>query len=775
MSFWLAHDRRGQHTSYIQRFEPRFWTVDFPRPAMASIITTGADSMRVDCEFHHEGDLVGLIWDSVDSLDHPLLAYETNLDYSHTILRFRWQSSGLIELDQANGPTLTIEGRDANDVQRSWYVRLWNYASGSPDDAVIELPFSDLQSGFFLPGEPVFPARIDRMFISLVPPSYAPGSTNQLATPSKGDVIVSDIVCDGRHALLETGDVLIPPHGERMATAYDDAYNQTPARIIRSVIGLGYRDDIVHYVGMSHFMQLTADTPSSLMAAQPAELCVPAQRWHESLFETAFANGLEVIASISYELLAAYCPEAWKQRAHDGEAAETGWVPPSALLSPANSDAMNWVEQAALKFTALQEASQLPVRLQIGEPWWWVIANGRPCLYDDAAIAEFGGAPAIITDMRSPLNSDQVDLLDQAGSILAQSTSNLAQAIRTAANGSAEVLLLAFTPTILDPEMPEYHRANLPAGWAWPAFDRLQLEDYDWLTRGAEALRRQAYDFVDQKLAYPIALQDYLSGFVLDSSDAQDMWPRIDRGLDEAGKRGVTRRYVWALPQVSRDGYTQMQPPQEDSVQAFDDVLYPFALGRTTMVSPEFSTSVAVTASGHERRNALWADARMHFDVGPGIRSEEELSQLLAFFRARRGAARGFRISDPFDFSSNGMSANPSMMDQLIGSGDGLTADFQLIKSYGGETDPQIREITRPRSETIVVSVGGLLATDWSLGEKGKITLASAPATGVEVHAGFLFDLPVRFAEDRIDISGLNFSAGEAPSIPLTEIKETIA
>ncbi|MEL7218571.1 MAG: DUF2460 domain-containing protein, partial [Pseudomonadota bacterium] len=43
-----------------------------------------------------------------------------------------------------------------------------------------------------------------------------------------------------------------------------------------------------------------------------------------------------------------------------------------------------------------------------------------------------------------------------------------------------------------------------------------------------------------------------------------------------------------------------------------------------------------------------------------------------------------------------------------------------------------------------------------------------------EIRAGFLFDVPVRFAEDRIDISGVNFSAGEAPSVPLVELREAI-
>jgi uncharacterized protein (TIGR02217 family) len=49
---------------------------------------------------------------------------------------------------------------------------------------------------------------------------------------------------------------------------------------------------------------------------------------------------------------------------------------------------------------------------------------------------------------------------------------------------------------------------------------------------------------------------------------------------------------------------------------------------------------------------------------------------------------------------------------------------------------------------------------------------ATAPATGDEVRAGFLFDVPVRFETDRLDITGAAFAAGEAPSVPLVEIRE---
>jgi uncharacterized protein (TIGR02217 family) len=771
MAFWLARERRAQESSFIQRFDPRFWTVNFPRPAMASVITTGPDAMRVDVELHHEGELVGLIWDSADTLDHPLLAYETLRDYAHTTLSFRWQSDGIIPLDLPNGPTLTIEGRDAGGTPRTWYVRLWNYAQGTPTDARIMLPFSTLESGYVLPGEPIHPGDIDRMFISLVPPGYIPGSDAPLTTRFNGSVIISDILADGARAMLEVGDVLLPPHGERMATAYDDAYNQTPARLLRAITGLGYRDDIVHYVGMSHFMRLARAGGGTLETAAPGALCTPAAVWHQSFFALARAADFEVIASLSYELFDAYCPGSWKQRTANGAPALTGWVPPSSLLSPANAQAMAWLADIARAFVALLHNADLPVRFQIGEPWWWVTAAGEICLYDDAAKAALGGNPPVIADMRVPQGPAARALLDAAGALLAQSTASLTAAVRAAAQSSSEVLLLAFTPTILDPAMPELYRANLPLGWAAPAFDRLQLEDYDWLTSGADAARRAAYAFVDDRLGYPLADQDYLSGFVLEPGDAELYWLRIDNGLDEVAARGIARRYVWALPQVNRDGYTRLAPPPEQIMEPFDDVLYPFPLGRNASVSPEFSTSIAVTASGHERRNSLWSDARLHFDVGPGIRSEAEMCELMAFFRARRGPARGFRIMDPFDHSSNGMTGAPTMLDQLIGTGDGVRADFQLIKAYG-TAQPQLRAITRPRPETLLVSVGGAATPGWTLDEKGVVQFLVAPPAGAQVRAGFLFDVPVRFAEDRLDIAALNFAAGEAPSIPLIEVRE---
>jgi len=49
-----------------------------------------------------------------------------------------------------------------------------------------------------------------------------------------------------------------------------------------------------------------------------------------------------------------------------------------------------------------------------------------------------------------------------------------------------------------------------------------------------------------------------------------------------------------------------------------------------------YSISVVTTASGHERRDASWAQAPGRWNVSQGLKQREQVVELIAIFRARR-------------------------------------------------------------------------------------------------------------------------------------------
>src|SRR3546814_13276675 len=109
-------------------------------------------------------------------------------------------------------------------------------------------------------------------------------------------------------------------------------------------------------------------------------------------------------------------------------------------------------------------------------------------------------------------------------------------------------------------------------------------------------------------------------------------WRAIEAAADAARGR-VAETFVWALPQVIRDGFTHFD--EEAEVQAFDDVLFPLALGREAEVAPGFATAFVTRAGSHERLHSGWADARHRYDGVKGACTATDVASLLAFFSER--------------------------------------------------------------------------------------------------------------------------------------------
>src|SRR3546814_13995361 len=105
--------------------------------------------------------------------------------------------------------------------------------------------------------------------------------------------------------------------------------------------------------------------------------------------------------------------------------------------------------------------------------------------------------------------------------------------------------------------------------------------------------------------------REYLGGLVRNGAD-RALWAPIAEAAEAARRAGVGRTFVWALPQVARDGFTAFDGEDEEAdVQAYDAVDFPIAIGREALVVTEFSTQIVSSPSGHEQRAREWAGARM--------------------------------------------------------------------------------------------------------------------------------------------------------------------
>lgn len=227
----------------------------------------------------------------------------------------------------------------------------------------------------------------------------------------------------------------------------------------------------------------------------------------------------------------------------------------------------------------------------------------------------------------------------------------------------------------------------------------------------------------------------------------------------------------------------------------FHDVLLPTNLDYGTAGGPAFDVQVTRLDSGSEERNLRWAAELSEYDASYGVKTLEDLHLVLRFFRARHGAAFGFRYKDFHDFTSaaNGRDA-PADDDQVLGVGDGATLAFQLIKRYGDPNvaTPYVRPILKPAHgpirvgdgatiiafDTVVVAVDGVAQTegaDYTIDPTtGIVTFSAAPANGLDVTAGFEFHVPVRFdtGKDALQASIDSFDSSSTVSpIRLVELR----
>lgn len=185
------------------------------------------------------------------------------------------------------------------------------------------------------------------------------------------------------------------------------------------------------------------------------------------------------------------------------------------------------------------------------------------------------------------------------------------------------------------------------------------------------------------------------------------------------------------------------------------DIRYGFTGG------PVYQTDISSADPAKQKRRSRFADPVYQFSADLQ-RFENNMPELIAFFRLAKGALNSFRFKDWLDYSAT---------DQQIGTGDGTKTTFQLIKIYTVDAYSEQRIITKPVLGTVVVKVNGITETGLTIDHTtGIIEFNTAPAPAASITASFEFDVHVRFDQDALPISKNNPTTFDAAAIKLIEV-----
>jgi uncharacterized protein (TIGR02217 family) len=192
---------------------------------------------------------------------------------------------------------------------------------------------------------------------------------------------------------------------------------------------------------------------------------------------------------------------------------------------------------------------------------------------------------------------------------------------------------------------------------------------------------------------------------------------------------------------------------------------FPDSVSEGSAGGPTFMTNVFTTHTGLEQRFSTRPTTKHRFNVGLGIRTKTDMDDVRAFFYRVRGRRYGFRYKDWNDYK---------ITDGNIGTGDGTTQAFNIVKKYTTGSYTYERRIFKPVASTVVVKVAGVtqtLTTDYTVNAtRGIINFVVAPTAAAAVTITCEFDVPVRFDVDVLGAQHDGYNAESVGNLVLSEI-----
>lgn len=171
---------------------------------------------------------------------------------------------------------------------------------------------------------------------------------------------------------------------------------------------------------------------------------------------------------------------------------------------------------------------------------------------------------------------------------------------------------------------------------------------------------------------------------------------------------------------------------------SFVDINFPEKWALDAERSIVWQNEIVATRNHREARNTPMAAPRYAWDLSMNAKRAAERAEFDDWFLAMQGQQHTFALRDPADHV---------MARQQVGTGDGTTTEFQLVKTYTKGSASFAREIVRPVTTTVQVWVNDILQESGvTVGRTtGLLTFSVAPAGDAVVEAACTFDVPVRF------------------------------
>lgn len=190
---------------------------------------------------------------------------------------------------------------------------------------------------------------------------------------------------------------------------------------------------------------------------------------------------------------------------------------------------------------------------------------------------------------------------------------------------------------------------------------------------------------------------------------------------------------------------------------------FPLALAYGATGGPVYSTDLVQRASGLEARNQNWRQPRCQWDVGSQHRTPAEVDELVQFFHAvAQGMTHSFRFRDFTD----------DTFANAIGTGDGTTTTFQLVKVYTYGAQQTTRMIGKPMAGSLHMYVAGVAVEEYDPDfTTGQVTFWTPPGPGAEVSARGMFEVPTRFNQNVLPLTRVARDAYSLERVELVEVR----